>query len=147
MRLNDVARLLLWIGVFASCSLAFAASAENAYVVVTCDTQGVETIVPVDDDFYITTRDVSSPPFEADSKSDAGQRSGRGSRLVERTCRNKRHWEQHNLQPQFTCSRGVHRHGSIKHCFKLLRYLQSPNCQGGCIRFHNRPQRKLVHLS
>ena len=66
MRLNNLARLLLGIGVFASCSLAFAASAENAYVVVTCDTQGVETIVPVDDDFYITTRGVSSPPFEAD---------------------------------------------------------------------------------
>ncbi len=66
MRLNKLARLLLGIGVFASCSLAFAASAENEYVVVTCDTQGVVDIIPVDDDFYITTRGVSSPPFEAD---------------------------------------------------------------------------------
>ena len=66
MRLNDVARLLLGIGVFASCSPTSAASAENEYVVVTCGTQGVEAIVPVDDDFYITTRGVSSPPFEAD---------------------------------------------------------------------------------
>ena len=66
MRLNNLAGLLLGIGVFASCSPTSAASAENEYVVVTCDTQGVETIVPVDDDFYITTRGVSSPPFEAD---------------------------------------------------------------------------------
>ena len=120
MRLNDVARLLLWIGVFASCSLAFAASAENAYVVVTCDTQGVETIVPVDDDFYITTRDVSSPPFEADSKSDAGQRSGRGSCLVERTCRNKRHRQQHDLRPQFPSPRGVYFDRKISRCAGLL---------------------------
>jgi hypothetical protein len=43
----------------------FSYSAENEYVVVTCNTQGVEAIVPVNVDFYITTRGVSSPPFEA----------------------------------------------------------------------------------
>ncbi|NLB68490.1 MAG: hypothetical protein GX804_02230 [Lentisphaerae bacterium] len=32
---------------------------------MTCNTQGVEAIVPVNVDFYITTRGVSSPPFEA----------------------------------------------------------------------------------
>ena len=61
-----------WAGSFFGCGIvvsaaaAFAISAENQYVVVTCDTQGVEAIVPVDDDFYITTRGVSSPPFLAD---------------------------------------------------------------------------------
>ena len=66
MRLNKLVRLFLGIGVFASCAVAFAASAENEYVVVTCNTQGVEAIVPVGDDFYITTRGVCSPPFVAD---------------------------------------------------------------------------------
>ena len=51
MRLNKLVRLFLGIGVFASCAVAFAASAENEYVVVTCNTQGVDGIVPVDDDF------------------------------------------------------------------------------------------------
>ena len=61
-----------WAGSFFGCGIvvsaaaAFAISAENQYVVVTCDTQGVEAIVPVDVDFYITTRSVGSPPFEAD---------------------------------------------------------------------------------
>ena len=66
MRLNNLAGLLLGIGVFASCSPTSAASAENEYVVVTCGTQGVVDIIPVDVDFHIITRGISSPPFEAD---------------------------------------------------------------------------------
>lgn len=36
----------------------FAASAENAYVIVTCDTPGVTRIVVVDLNFHIVTKDV-----------------------------------------------------------------------------------------
>lgn len=50
---------LLW-------SNAHAATAANAYVTVSCSTYGVEDIVPVGADFYITTRNVSKPSFRAD---------------------------------------------------------------------------------
>lgn len=43
-----------------------AATAANAYVTVSCSTYGVEDIVPVGADFYITTRNVSKPSFRAD---------------------------------------------------------------------------------
>ena len=45
---------------------AVAASAGNHYVTVGSDTVGVEEIVPVDDDFYVTTRGVGAPDFIAD---------------------------------------------------------------------------------
>ena len=45
---------------------AHAATAANAYVTVSCSTYGVEDIVPVGADFYITTRNVSKPSFRAD---------------------------------------------------------------------------------
>lgn len=43
-----------------------AATATNAYVTVSCSTYGVEDVVPVGADFYITTRNVSKPSFRAD---------------------------------------------------------------------------------
>ncbi len=45
--------------------VALAMSASNEYVTVTCNTSGVEDVVAVDDDFYITTRGVSAPDFSA----------------------------------------------------------------------------------
>ena len=45
---------------------AVAASAGNHYVTVGSDTVGVEEIVPVDDDFYVTTRGGGAPDFIAD---------------------------------------------------------------------------------
>ena len=45
---------------------AHAATAANAYVTVSSSTSGVEDIVPVGADFYVTTRNVSKPSFRAD---------------------------------------------------------------------------------
>ena len=45
--------------------VALALSASNGYVTVSCDTAGVEDIVAIDVDFYITTRGVSAPDFVA----------------------------------------------------------------------------------
>lgn len=56
--------LAAWLGLLADGALA--ASAGNHYVTVSSDTAGVEAIVPVDDDFYVTTRGVSAPEFVAD---------------------------------------------------------------------------------
>ena len=47
---------------------ALAVSCRNSYVTVSSSTLGVEGIYAVQDDFYVTTRDVSSPPFVADIK-------------------------------------------------------------------------------
>ena len=56
--------LAAWLGLLADGALA--ASAGNHYVTVSSDTAGVEAIVPVDDDFYVTTRGVGAPDFIAD---------------------------------------------------------------------------------
>lgn len=56
--------LAAWLGLLANGALA--ASAGNLYVTVSSDTVGVEAIVPVDDDFYVTTRGVGAPDFIAD---------------------------------------------------------------------------------
>ena len=56
--------LAAWLGLLANGALA--ASAGNHYVTVSSDTAGVEAIVPVDDDFYVTTRGVGAPDFIAD---------------------------------------------------------------------------------
>lgn len=56
--------LAAWLGLLANGVLA--ASAGNHYVTVGSDTVGVEEIVPVDDDFYVTTRGVGAPDFIAD---------------------------------------------------------------------------------
>ena len=45
---------------------ALAVSCDNGYVTVSSSTLGVEKIYAVRDDFYVTTRDVASPPFVAD---------------------------------------------------------------------------------
>ncbi len=45
---------------------AQAATAANAYVTVSSSTYGVEDIVPVGADFFITTRNVSRLSFRAD---------------------------------------------------------------------------------
>ena len=62
-------RTILLIAVTVWLSLvyrAYSATAANAYVTVSCSTYGVERIVPVGADFYITTRNVSKPSFRAD---------------------------------------------------------------------------------
>ena len=43
---------------------AQAATATNAFVTVSSSTDGVESIVPVGADFYVTTRNVSKPSFK-----------------------------------------------------------------------------------
>ena len=48
------------------CSDAQAVTAANAYVTVSSSTYGVEDIVPVGADFYVTTRNVGKPSFRAD---------------------------------------------------------------------------------
>ena len=48
----------LVVGVSLLAGGAVAASANNLYVTVSSDTAGVEAIVPVDDDFYVTTHGV-----------------------------------------------------------------------------------------
>lgn len=45
---------------------AWAVSAANAYVTVSSSTKGVEDIVPIKTDFYLTTRGVGKPSFKAD---------------------------------------------------------------------------------
>lgn len=45
---------------------ARAASAGNPYVTLSSDTDGVLAIVPVDNDFYVTTRGVCAPDFIAE---------------------------------------------------------------------------------
>ena len=46
--------------------IALAVSASNGYVTVSCETVGVENIVPIENDFHLTTRGVSAPDFSAD---------------------------------------------------------------------------------
>ena len=53
------------VGMMLSSEL-FAAINNNEYVTVESTTPGVEEIYAVRDDFYVTTRGVSSPPFAAD---------------------------------------------------------------------------------
>jgi hypothetical protein len=48
------------------CSDAQAVTAANAYVTVSSSTYGVEDIVPVGADFYVTTRNVGKSSFRAD---------------------------------------------------------------------------------
>ena len=55
---------LLSVGLL--CSDAQAVTAANAYVTVSCSTYGVEDIVPVGADFYVTTRNVGKSSFRAD---------------------------------------------------------------------------------
>ena len=56
----------LVVGVSLLAGGAVAASANNLYVTVSSDTAGVEAIVPVDDDFYVTTHGVCAPDFIAE---------------------------------------------------------------------------------
>ena len=55
---------LLSVGLL--CYDAQAVTAANAYVTVSSSTYGVEDIVPVGADFYVTTRNVGKPSFRAD---------------------------------------------------------------------------------
>jgi hypothetical protein len=55
---------LLSVGLL--CSDAQAVTAANAYVTVSSSTYGVEDIVPVGADFYVTTRNVGKSSFRAD---------------------------------------------------------------------------------
>ena len=63
--------LYVMLGLLFYMNRAEAASAENEYVTVSCGTAGVESIVSINEDFYITTRGVSAPDFEADVQVEA----------------------------------------------------------------------------
>lgn len=69
MKTNRIKQVLI-IGVAPYCvvvpSMLCAVSDHNNYVMVESNTPGVESIVAVDDDFYVTTRNVGSPPFQAE---------------------------------------------------------------------------------
>ena len=58
--------IILWAAAALAPCLSFAVSDANTYVTVVSSTTGVEGIYAVEDDFYVTTRGVCSPPFAAE---------------------------------------------------------------------------------